>query len=465
MKIHPLNSPLIGEISAIGADKSISHRCAIFSLLSDKKSVIDNFLIAQDSLHSLLITQNLGAKVEVNGEQICAENLDEILTKFGGSGARVCIIPNKITEPNCVLECGNSGTSMRLFLGLLCGVDGFFTLSGDKYLNERPMRRVCDPLSALGAKFDGRDGGNKAPICVRGRKLDFFKFDSQISSAQVKTALILAAINGNGCEISEPSLSRDHTEKMLIGMGANLKVDGLKITLSPRTAPLKPLNLRVPADPSSAFFFAVAAAIIPGSKLVLKDVLLNKTRIEAYEILRKMGAKIEYKITSEQYEKIGEICVSYAPLHAVDVSENIPWLIDEAPALAVAFACADGTSVLRGAGELRVKECDRIKFMVEGLRKFGIKARELEDGFEITGKSELNFSACAQAKNPARENLNCNFKTNLDEIKTSGDHRIAMSFLILGLKFGANVENAECYRTSFPNFGEILASLGAKFEN
>ena len=178
-----------------------------------------------------------------------------------------------------------------------------------------------------------------------------------------------------------------------------------------------------------------------------------------------MGAKIEYKITSEQYEKIGEICVSYAPLHAVDVSENIPWLIDEAPALAVAFACADGTSVLRGAKELRVKECDRIKFMVEGLRKFGIKARELEDGFKITGKTEQNLSACAQAQNPVHENLSGNFKANLDEIKTSGDHRIAMSFLILGLKFGANVENAECYRTSFPNFGEILASLGAKFEN
>lgn len=178
-----------------------------------------------------------------------------------------------------------------------------------------------------------------------------------------------------------------------------------------------------------------------------------------------MGAKIEYKITSDQYEKIGEICVSYAPLHAVDVSENIPWLIDEAPALAVAFACADGTSVLRGASELRVKECDRIKFMVEGLRKFGIKACELEDGFKITGKTEQNLSACAQAQNPAHENLSGNFKANLDEIKTSGDHRIAMSFLILGLKFGANVENAECYRTSFPNFGEILASLGAKFEN
>ena len=279
MKIYPLNSPLIGEISTIGADKSISHRCAIFSLLSDKKSVIDNFLIAQDSLHSLLITQNLGAKVEVNGEQICAENLDEILTKFGGSGARVCIIPNKITEPNCVLECGNSGTSMRLFLGLLCGIDGFFTLSGDRYLNERPMRRVCDPLSALGAKFDGRDGGNKAPICVRGKKLDFFKFDSQISSAQIKTALILAAINGNGCEISEPSLSRDHTEKMLVGMGADLKVDGLKITLTPSIAPLKPLNLRVPADPSSAFFLAVWAAVNPGLNIVFKYVLFNKKRI------------------------------------------------------------------------------------------------------------------------------------------------------------------------------------------
>ena len=261
MKIYPLNHEIKGAITDIASDKSISHRCAIFSLLSDQKSVIKNYLKAEDTMHSLSIAQKLGAKV------LWRDDILEITP------------PSKITEPNTYLECGNSGTSIRLYLGLLSANEGFFVLSGDEYLNKRPMKRVCDPLSSVGARFDGRDNGNLAPISVRGKKLDYFEFASKISSAQVKTALILAALQSNGAKFSEPELSRDHSERMLKGMGADLKINGNEILISAMKSPLKPLKIEVPNDPSSAFFYAVAASIIPGSHLVLKNILLNKKRL------------------------------------------------------------------------------------------------------------------------------------------------------------------------------------------
>ncbi|MBP3223935.1 MAG: 3-phosphoshikimate 1-carboxyvinyltransferase [Campylobacter sp.] len=425
MRIFAQKSPLNAEISNIGSDKSISHRSAIFALLSDSTSKISNFLLAEDTLNKLKIVEALGAEVKRVGALV------EITPK----GA--------IKEPNMPLECGNSGTTIRLFMGLLSSVKGFFVLSGDKYLNERPMRRIGGPLSKVGAKIYGRDNANKAPIAIEGNKLEYFEFDSKISSAQVKTAMILAALNSNGCKFSEPELSRDHSEKMLKAMGADISTNGLELRVEPLRAPLKPLEIFVPNDPSSAFYYAVAASIIPGSHIVLKNMLLNKTRIEAYEILKKMGAKISYKKTDEIYEEIGDIEISYAPLRAVDISENIPWMIDEAPALAVAFACAQGKSILKNAKELRVKECDRIAVMVEGLKACGVKASELEDGFEIIGGGEMS---------PAI-------------ITPHGDHRIAMSFAILGLKCGMMIEDAKCIATSFPNFSEILKQIGASVED
>lgn len=424
MKIYAQDRPLKATLSNIAADKSISHRAAIFSLLSDKTSVIENFLKAEDTLNSLKIVEILGAKVE---------------EKDG----KIFITPNgKIKEPNCILECGNSGTTIRILMGLLASVPGFFVLSGDEYLNERPMKRVGDPLSKIGAKIYGRNGGDKAPLCIAGGDLKFFKFESKIASAQIKTALILAALNSQGCEFSEPELSRDHSEKMLKKMGANIENDGLNLKVSPLTKPLKPLEIFVPNDPSSAFYFAVAASIIPGSHIILKNMLLNKTRIEAYEVLKKMGADIKFSLKSEIYEQVGDIKISYAPLHAVEVSERISWLIDEAPALAVAFACAKGTSTLKNAKELRVKESDRIKVVCEGLKCCGVAVNELEDGFEITGGEA----------NPAI-------------ITPYGDHRIAMSFAVLGLKSGMIIENSECIATSFPKFSEILRQIGAQVED
>ncbi len=411
-------------IDSIASDKSISHRSAMFSLLSDRPSRIKNYLQAEDTLNTLRIVSKLGASIQKEGDTL------------------IIVPPAHIQEPDDILDCGNSGTGMRLFCGLLAGVDGFFVLTGDKYLRSRPMARVAVPLRSIGAKIDGRENGDKAPLAIRGNSaLEPFEYDSPIASAQVKSAMILAALRAKGeCKYSEPKLSRDHTERMLQGMGAKLQTkfidEGYEVFIEPLDAPLEPLDITVPADPSSAFFFAVAAAIVPGSRVVLKNLTLNPTRIEAYTVLQKMGAKVEVVEKENRYEPIGDIIVSYNELHGVEVSENIPWLIDELPALSVAMAVAKGRSVVRNAKELRVKESDRITCVVENLKRCGIQVKEFEDGYEIEG-GRLQSAV----------------------IDSCGDHRIAMSFLIAGLVSGMEVEDTECIETSFPNFLELLSQI------
>lgn len=409
----------------IAPDKSISHRAAIFALLSDKSSYIENFLEAEDSLNSLKIVQSLGASVKKESNHL-------IITP-----------PSKINEPASILDCGNSGTAMRLLIGFLAGVDGFFTIHGDKYLATRPMNRVVDPLREIGANIDGREKGNLSPISIRGSSLNSFNYDSKIASAQVKSAMILAALRANGVStISEPFKSRDHTEKMLLEMGAKIEIDGLKNIVHPMKKPLKPLEIYIGADPSSAFFFALAAAIVPKSSLTLKKILLNPTRIEAFEVLKKMGANIEYKNISGEHEKVGDIEVSYSKLKAVNLETNIAWLIDEIPALAIAFACASGVSRVKNAKELRVKESDRISATVQNLKKCGISCKEYEDGFEVEGGE---------------------FKSA--EVDSFGDHRIAMSFAIAGLKCGMRIKDSKCINASFPNFIDILNRLSSAYED
>lgn len=423
IQILPIKSPKT-TIENIASDKSISHRAAIFSLLSDEKSIIKNYLQAEDTLNTLKIVQSLGARIQTNKNSI------EIYP------------PKSIKEPPCILDCGNSGTAMRILIGFLASQDGFFVLHGDKYLATRPMRRVIDPLIKIGAKIDARDNKNLSPISVRGEKLKAFSYDLKIASAQVKTALILAALNSDGnCFLSEPELSRDHTEKMLLAMGANIRKNNQNLEISPLDSPLLPLNIDIPKDPSSAFFFALLAAIIPDSKILLKNVLLNQTRIEAFKVLQKMGTNIKFTTKPDKYDEVGDILVEYHELKAVEVSENISWLIDELPALSIAFACAKGTSVVRNAKELRVKESDRIKAVVTNLQKCQIKVNEFEDGYEVIG-GELK---------PAL-------------VDSFGDHRIAMSFIIAGLKCQMQVQDIECINTSFPNFFEILSQIGAKFD-
>ncbi|MDO7252681.1 3-phosphoshikimate 1-carboxyvinyltransferase [Helicobacter cappadocius] len=409
------------ELENIASDKSISHRCAIFSLLSNKPSVVKNYLLGEDTLNTIKIAKQLGLQVE---------EITQNQMKFTPP-------KEKIQEPNDILDCGNAGTAIRLYAGLLCAQEGYFVLTGDKYLKVRPMKRVIEPLTNIGAKIYARKQDSLAPMTIIGQKLKGFDYQSPISSAQIKSAMILAALNTNQIsKFKEPELSRDHTENILKGMGANIKntTDGIEIF--PLQHPLDPLNINIPSDPSSAFFFAIAAAIVPNSKVLLKNVLLNKTRIEAFKILEKMGAKIQYTITNKDYEDIGNIYVEQRPLQGVDVEENISWLIDEIPALSIAMAVAKGKSRIKNAQELRVKETDRIKAVITNLKKMGIECEEFEDGYSIEG-GELKFGI----------------------LDSYGDHRIAMSFAIAGLLNGSKIKDSECIDVSFPNFLEILQKI------
>ena len=418
VKVSKVNDGFSLNISEIAPDKSISHRSVMFAMLADGTSEIRNFLRAEDTLNSLNIVKNLGAKVDDNGDTI----------KISSDG---------IKESSDILDCGNSGTGMRLFCGLLSSADGHFVLTGDEYLRRRPMKRVTQPLQNIGAKLDGREQGDLAPLSIRGASLKAFDYVSKIASAQVKSAMILAALRADGvCTYSEPELSRDHTERMLKGMGADIKVNDLKTTIVPMKKLLSPLNIRVPADPSSAFFFAVAVAITPKSSVILEGVTLNPTRIEAFKALERMGADISYEIKDEKYEPIGDISVKYSPLKAITIEENISWLIDELPALSIAMACAEGRSVVKNARELRVKESDRISTVVNGLLSCGIEVDEYEDGYAISG-GELKSGV----------------------IDSHGDHRIAMSFIIAGLNCGMEVHDLDCINTSFPNFFELLKKI------
>jgi len=421
------NQPFNLICEDIAPDKSISHRCAMFSLLSDKPSKISNFLLGEDTLNSLNIAQQLGATIKRDGGEV------EITP------------PTKLGEPTDVLDCGNAGTGMRLYAGLLAGTSGSFVLTGDKYLRHRPMNRVVQPLRSIGAQIDGREEGNLAPLCIRGSRLVPFRYQSPIDSAQIKSALILAGLHATGTSYYKESLlSRDHTERMLSGMGANVKKIEDEhsgkygwIEIEPLSKPLGPLEMRVPADPSSGFFFAVAAAITPDAKVVIKNVTLNPTRIGAYKALESMGATIEYIQKENLYEPIGDIAVSYnGQLNAITVESNIAWLIDELPALSIAMAVAKGTSEVKNAKELRVKESDRISSVVSGLNACGIETLEVEDGYSVIG-GEIKSAT----------------------INSHGDHRIAMSFAVAGLLEGMTIEDVACIDTSFPNFFDILSQV------
>ncbi len=406
----------------VAPDKSISHRCAMFSLLSSKSSRIRNFLEGEDTMATLDIAQQLGAKLKKDGNEM------------------VIVPPDTLTEPDNVLDCGNAGTGMRLYCGLLAGVEGSFVLTGDRYLRSRPMRRVTGPLIEIGAKIDGRENGNLAPLHIRGGRLKAFRYESPIDSAQVKSAMILAALKADGKSYYRESfLSRDHTERMLRGMGARIDSENDEgwITIEPADKGLEPLDMAVPADPSSAFFFAVAASIVPGSSVKLIGLTLNRTRIEAFRVLEKMGADIEYETKEDIYEPIGDIAIRYSGrLRAVTVEENIPWLIDELPALSIAMSVADGVSSVRNAGELRVKESDRIKSVVIALEACGVVVEEHQDGYDIEG-GEIHSAT----------------------IDSMGDHRIAMSFAVAGLICGMELRDIECVDTSFPNFFDILSRI------
>ncbi|MDU9717187.1 3-phosphoshikimate 1-carboxyvinyltransferase [Helicobacter pylori] len=416
------------ELDINASDKSLSHRAVIFSLLAQKPCFVRNFLMGEDCLSSLEIAQNLGARVENT-----AKNSFKITP------------PTTLKEPNKILNCNNSGTSMRLYSGLLSAQKGLFVLSGDNSLNARPMKRIIEPLKAFGARILGREDNHFAPLVIVGSPLKACNYESPIASAQVKSAFILSALQAQGASTyKESELSRNHTEIMLKSLGANIHNQDGVLTISPLEKPLEAFDFTIANDPSSAFFFALACAITPKSRLLLKNVLLNPTRIEAFEALKKMGTSIEYVIQSKDLEMIGDIYIEHAPLKAIAINQNIASLIDEIPALSIAMLFAKGKSMVKNAKDLRAKESDRIKAVVSNFKALGIECEEFEDGFYVEGLEDISplKQRFSQKKTPLIQSFN--------------DHRIAMSFAILTLALPLEIDNLECANISFPQFKRLL---------
>ena len=348
-----------------------------------------------------------------------------------------------LSEPGGVLDLGNSGTGMRLLAGLLAGQDFFSVLTGDQYLVKRPMGRIAEPLRSMGAAIDGRSGGKLAPLAIRGagKNAKAIAYQSPVASAQVKSAVLLCGLYADGVtSVNEPHQSRDHTERMLRFFGADVREEGLQVSVRGNQVLRASGLLAIPADISSAAFFLVAAAIVPGSELLIRNVGVNPTRTGILDALGAMGADIVMENRREQAgEPVADLRVRHRALRSTEIGgDSIPRLIDEIPVLAVAAACADGTTVIRNAEELRVKESDRIATMAAELRKLGAHVRELPDGMEISGNRRLRGAVC----------------------ESHGDHRIAMSLAVAGLtaEGPTTVRDTEWIETSFPGFPSMLRS-------
>ncbi len=424
LRVQPSNG-LHGEISLPG-DKSISHRSVLFASIADGDTDITGFLNGEDTQNTVKAVQAMGIEVE-------------------GLGTEHLLVHGKgldgLSEPTGVLDLGNSGTGMRLLAGLLAGQDFFSILSGDQYLKKRPMARIVEPLRRMGAKVDGRFGGKLAPLAIRGGGKDFhsIEYPSPFASAQVKTAVLLARLYADGeTTVNEPSKSRDHTERMLRFFGVEVGERGTKVTVRGRQRLHARGPLVIPSDTSSAAFFMVAASIVPGSDLLIKNVGVNPTRTGIIDVLTDMGADITLEGHHEQAgEPVADIRVRYRKLHGIQISGTmIPRAIDEIPVLAVAASFAEGKTIIRDAAELRVKESDRIATMAVELRKMGAAVTELPDGMEIIGADAITGALC----------------------DSHGDHRVAMAIAVAGLSARGDtiVRDTEWIDTSFPGFERLL---------
>lgn len=421
------SGPLAGTVRAPG-DKSISHRALMLSAIAEGTARIEGFLAAEDCLRTADALRRLGARIEPVG--------GGALEVHGGGFAG-------LHAAHGPLDLGNSGTGMRLLMGLVAGRPFTTTFTGDDSLSRRPMDRVAEPLRLMGARVEGQGKRCLPPVTVHGGRLRGIEYHPPMASAQVKSAVLLAALSAEGpTTVIEPAASRDHTERMLAAMGADLTVDGPRITLRPGRA-LRATSLRVPADLSSAAFLLVAALLVPGSEVVAVNVLLNPTRTGLLQALTTMGADLDIGNSREEAgEPTGDVVARTSELRATEVGgELIPRMIDEVPLLAVAATQAEGTTIIRDAEELRVKESDRLAAMARMLGAMGADVRERPDGLEIDGPTPLHGAT----------------------IDSALDHRVAMCAAVAGLiAEGATIiEGAECIATSFPGFVATLRELGA----
>jgi 3-phosphoshikimate 1-carboxyvinyltransferase len=419
---------LRGEITLPG-DKSLSHRSVIFAAIADGVTTINGFLPGED-------TQNTAKAVQKMGIQVDGLGTDHLIVHGKGLDG--------LSEPAGVLDLGNSGTGMRLLAGLLAGQDFFSVLTGDEYLVKRPMGRVIEPLRRMGAQIDGRSSGKLAPLAIKGagRGTKTIDYTSPVASAQVKSALLLAGLYADGeTSVIEPSKSRDHTERMFRFFGVDIKEQGLRVTVRGRQKLRAQGPLDIPSDISSAAFFMVAASIVPGSDLLIKNTGVNPTRTGVIDVLRAMGADITLLNQREQAgEPVADIRVKHKKLNAVRIAGDlVPRAIDELPILSVAASYAEGKTVIQDAAELRVKESDRIATMAVELRKMGVAITERPDGMEITGRASLAGATC----------------------ESHGDHRIAMSMAIAGLAARGETVVRDCgwIDTSFPGFERLLKQV------
>ena len=416
---------LRGEVSVPG-DKSISHRSIMFGSLAEGATRVSGFLMGEDNLSTWKAFESMGVTISQTG-------IDALEIKGVGL--------NGLKEPGDVLDCGNSGTTMRLMSGLLAGQNFFSVLTGDKYLRKRPMKRVVTPLAAMGAQIWGRDGGERAPLAIQGGALTPTTYASPVSSAQVKSAVLLAGLSVDGeTTVTEPYLSRDHSERMLSCFGAEVRPfeGGVSLTGRPR---LLGQEVIVPGDVSSAAFFMVAGLITPGAELLIRNVGINPTRSGIIDILVAMGGQMEMLDIREQSgEPVADILVRHSQLKGIEIcGDMVPRAIDEFPVISVAAALAEGTTTIRDAEELRVKETDRIDAMVSELGKLGGQVEGRPDGMVITGVEQLNGGT----------------------VTSHGDHRIAMSLAVAALsaRESVTIEDAACTETSFPGFWDLLGKF------
>jgi len=400
----------------VPGDKSISHRAVMFGSIAKGTTNIKGFLTGADCISTISIFKKMGIDIE----------LDNTFVKVHGKGLY------GLTCPHEILDCGNSGTTTRLVSGILSAQNFTSVLTGDKSIQKRPMNRIITPLSMMGADIESNDGF--APLTITGSKLHGIEYNSPVASAQVKSAILLAGLYASSpTTVTEPAKSRDHTELMLKKFGANLTSTKTSVTINP-CSELFANDIDVPSDISSAAFFMAAAILVPDSELILENVGINPTRDGIIKVLKDMGANIEIINQTDSFEPVADIKVAYSKLHATCIGGDIiPTLIDELPLLAALASLAEGTTVIKDAGELKVKESNRIRVMCEELSKLGVDVFETEDGMEIKGADNL--------------------KGNVT-ISTHDDHRIAMTFAVLNLVSDGEIrlDNKNCVEISYPDF-------------
>ncbi len=420
---------LKGTVTVPG-DKSISHRSIIFGSIATGVTEVEGFLEGEDNLSTLNAFRLMGVKID-------RPEKHKVIVKGAGLVG--------LSEPPDVVDSGNSGTTARLLAGLLSAQPFFSVITGDSSLRKRPMKRVVDPLLRMGASISGRLNGSYLPLAISGRRLKGISYRTPVASAQLKSSLLLAGICAEGeTVIEEPEKSRDHTERMLKLFGADISVHGNTVRVR-STKSLKGCKIVVPGDISSAAFFIVGAAIAPESELLIKNVGINPTRTGIIKIIERMGGSIDMQNRREvSGEPVADILVKSSSLKGIEISgEELLPAIDEFPIICVAAVFADGTTSISGAGELRVKESDRIAVMAESLAFLGVEVKEKEDGIIIKGIG----------RGYVKEGV----------IKSRGDHRIAMAMAMAALRSrdGIGIEGAQCVDVSFPGFFSVLDSVRA----